>query len=187
MYDTYLQIIQTEVRRLQRNVEDILQASVIDSHHYKVDKSVIHLHTFIGKMIEELKQTYSAKMIQWKLLGTAEKPVISNVELLETIVRNLADNAVKYGGKNIHFMLSQYSKKTILSITDDGIGLAKVHHKKIFQKFYRVPETAYQHNQKGFGLGLQIVSSAVRKLKGKITVESEEGKGSIFKISIPNG
>ena len=83
--------------------------------------------------------------------------------------------------------VSQDSKKTMISVIDDGVGIESKHHKKIFRKFYRIPEPNNQHNQKGFGLGLHIVSSLIRKLGGKIQLESEPGKGSTFKITLPNG
>ena len=182
----YLQIIQTEVYRLQKNVEDIFHSSLLSSHG-TVEKESVEIIDFLEKMISQFKSEYASQMVNWSLTGTAHKAIISNKKLLQNIFRNMADNAVKYGGKEIRFKVSQDVKKTRISITDDGKGIPEKHQKKVFNKFYRVPDTQNQHNQKGFGLGLQIVDSAVKKLKGKISLTSEVNVGSTFIITLPNG
>lgn len=182
----YLKIIQTEVARLQKNVEDILHSSLLESRSVP-KKEEVDIQSFMTEILDELKREYSSQMIQWELRGEAKTSINSNVKLLENIIRNLADNAVKYGGKNIQIALNQNAKTTSIEVSDDGMGIPRPHQKKIFNKFYRVPESQNQHNQKGFGLGLQIVDSAVKKLKGTISLRSETGKGSTFKIILPNG
>ena len=137
--------------------------------------------------MKEIKEEYASKMIGWDLKIEGVSAIKSNQKLLENVLRNLIDNAVKYGAKNIKLRASQDSKKTMISVIDDGVGIAPRHHKRIFRKFYRIPEPNNQHNQKGFGLGLHIVSSLIRKLGGKIRLESEPGIGSTFKITLPNG
>ena len=81
------------------------------------------------------------------------------------------------------------STKTInsfiqIEIKDNGVGISEENQKKIFHRFYRVP-TGNLHDIKGFGLGLNYVKSIVDAHKGKISIESEPGKGSTFKLSIP--
>lgn len=182
----YLQIIQQEVCRLQKNVEDILHSSFLESH-IKVEKSPIQVMDFLQDLIVEAKKQYSSEMIQWSLSGSANNSILSNKKFLENCVRNLIDNGIKYGGRHISILVNQTSAFTFISINDNGHGIPKKHHKKIFKKFYRVPESSHQHNQKGFGLGLHIVVSEVKKLGGKISVESTVDVGSTFKITLPNG
>lgn len=182
----YLQIIQAEVTRLQKNVEDILHSSLLDSQ-VPVVMQPVEVMVFLEGLLTQFKSEYTSQMVDWNLDGVSSRIISSNKKLLENIFRNLADNAVKYGGKEIKFYVLQDSKKTSISISDDGQGIPEKHLKKIFNKFYRVPETQNQHNQKGFGLGLQIVNSAVKKLKGKIALTSKVNIGSTFTITFPNG
>ena len=182
----YVSIIQKEISRLQKNVEDILNSALLESS-IKVEKEWVDLNQFFDELISEVKEQYASKMIGWKLDISSPKKINSNVKLLDNAVRNLLDNAVKYGARNVHVSIKQGPRVTEIVITDDGLGISPKHQKKIFQKFYRVPESNHQHNQKGFGLGLHIVSSLVKKLSGKISLQSEIGKGSTFKIVLPNG
>lgn len=182
----YVSIIQNEVTRLQKNVEDILHSSLLDSR-VRMAKDPVRMLDFLQQLVKQLTNEYASHMISWSITGSAPYPIRSNEKLLENIIRNLADNAVKYGGKEIKFDVAQDAKKTTISVTDDGQGIPASHQKKIFNKFYRVPEAQNQHNQKGFGLGLQIVNSSVKKLGGKITVHSQVNVGSTFKITLPNG
>lgn len=182
----YLHIIQDEVSRLQKNVEDILHSSLLDSR-ISIEREPIHIMNYLEELVAQFRNEYAQHMVTWSLKGTASEVILSNKKLLANIFRNLADNAVKYGGKNITLHVSQDLKKTHISISDNGQGIDGKYQKKIFNKFFRVPETQNQHNQKGFGLGLQIVDSAVKKLGGKIDLSSELHVGSTFKITIPNG
>ena len=182
----YIQIIEDEVSRLQKNVEDILHSSLLDSR-VRIEREPVFVVDYLNELVGQFRNEYAAHMVSWQLTGEAPIAIQSNKKLLDNILRNLADNAVKYGGKNIEILVTQDSKKTSLFITDDGLGISDEYQKKVFNKFFRVPDTQHQHNQKGFGLGLQIVASAIKKIGGKITLESKIGEGSTFKIMLPNG
>lgn len=182
----YIQIIRTEVTRLQKNVEDILHSSLLDSR-VQVDFEPVDVMKFMEELFDKFKSEYASHMISWDFEGEAYQSIRSNKKLLENIFRNLVDNAIKYGGKEIKLRIDQDQKRTIISITDNGPGISEKYQKKIFNKFFRIPETQNQHNQKGFGLGLQIVDSAVKKLRGKITLTSSINNGSTFIINLPNG
>ncbi len=101
-----------------------------------------------------------------------------------TVLGNLLDNAVKYGATKIKISLSETEKATIVSVADNGMGIAENEQKLIFDKFYRVQKGDI-HTTKGLGLGLYYVKQVVTAYKGAIVVESEEGKGSKFTIAIP--
>ena len=109
-----------------------------------------------------------------------------SASFLTNVVSNLLDNALKYSetGALINIRLQEVPDKIILSVQDNGQGIAREYQKKIFEKFFRVP-TGNVHNTKGYGLGLSYVASVVESHGGKIDVESEEGKGSLFILVLP--
>ena len=99
---------------------------------------------------------------------------------------NLVDNALKYTPKDLLLRISsrQSMQGVEIRFADNGIGIAKEHLGKVFDKLYRVP-TGNVHDVKGFGLGLSYVKTVVEQHGGRIHVESESGKGSTFIIYLP--
>ena len=100
---------------------------------------------------------------------------------------NLLDNAMKYSNEipEITVASEKNSNAVVISIADNGIGIAKEHHAHIFDRFYRVP-TGNVHNVKGFGLGLSYVKKIIELHNGKINVESAVNKGTKFSILLPD-
>ena len=105
---------------------------------------------------------------------------------LVSVLFNLLDNALKYSRESpqINICLKGNSDRLQLVIADNGIGIAQEYHRRIFEKFFRVPH-GNVHDAKGYGLGLSYVSHVVEKHNGTIVVSSEEGKGSRFTITLP--
>ena len=120
--------------------------------------------------------------------GTIKLELSANNKLIEAdkthitnMFFNLLDNAIKYSKDkaDITIITEDIINGVVIKIIDNGIGIDKEHHIKIFDKLYRVP-TGDVHNVKGFGLGLSYVKSIVELHKGNIKVESNLEKGSIF-------
>ena len=105
---------------------------------------------------------------------------------LTNVLYNLIDNAIKYckTTPNIIIRTTDSNKHLLLEVEDNGIGISPEHQKRVFQKFFRVP-TGNVHDVKGFGIGLNYVKSIIEAHKGNIKLESDLGKGCIFKIAIP--
>ena len=105
---------------------------------------------------------------------------------LTNVLYNLIDNAIKYCSGPPHIVISTTSstKRVLISVADNGLGIVPENHKKVFHKFYRV-STGNVHDVKGFGLGLHYVKSVVNAHKGSITIESGLRKGSVFTITLP--
>jgi two-component system phosphate regulon sensor histidine kinase PhoR len=101
------------------------------------------------------------------------------------VIHNLLDNSLKYSSKSPLVTISTRDVigGLIIRIKDNGIGIAKDNHKRIFEKLFRVP-TGNLHNVKGFGLGLSYVKSIIDLHKGKIMVESKLGNGSTFTVNL---
>lgn len=104
--------------------------------------------------------------------------------LIENVVHNLVENAVKYSEKEaiVEVCIDSNEYSTIIQVKDHGVGIDKKYQKKIFEQFYRIPATHHEH---GYGIGLALVKYAVKAHGGSIKVESELGKGSTFTFTIP--
>jgi signal transduction histidine kinase len=105
---------------------------------------------------------------------------------ITNVIYNLLDNALKYSPENpeIKVSLKESAGKLILSVQDNGVGIAAEYKNRVFEKFFRVP-TGDVHNIKGYGLGLNYVLSIMKAHDGTVEVESEPGKGSNFIITFP--
>jgi two-component system phosphate regulon sensor histidine kinase PhoR len=105
---------------------------------------------------------------------------------LSGLVYNLVDNALKYGGPSpeIKIHLEQKKDELVLAVADNGIGIPSGFRDRIFEKFFRVP-SGDVHNTKGHGLGLSYVAQVVQDHGGRIDLQSEEGSGSVFTVSLP--
>ena len=183
-------VISDETKRLQFQVEKVLQMSVFDNS----DASVKLVETNANSVIKNVVDTFKIKVDKFGgSLSCNLKAKDSNVNVdsmhFTNIIHNLLDNAVKYRAENRPLVLSVETSNpnhSTLQIRfkDNGIGMKKDELKRIFEKFYRVP-TGNRHDVKGFGLGLTYVKKMVEIFKGSISVESEFGKGSVFIINLP--
>ena len=140
----------------------------------------------LRELSEEVCETLNdaAKMKNISLEVTGDDGVIHGVQrLLYEVVYNLCDNAIKYNhpGGSVKVNVSQKSDAVLLSVQDTGIGISPEHHDKIFERFYRV-DKSHSKQSGGTGLGLSIVKHAVQYHGGKMTVDSEIGKGTTIKI-----
>ena len=103
---------------------------------------------------------------------------------METIVKNLCENSVKYGSSGVNIDISSSADYLTIEISDNGLGMEHKELKNIFEKFYRI-QTNNIHNSRGLGLGLYIVKKIITKYQGKIEVSSQLKTGTVFKIVIP--
>lgn len=187
MLDYYAGIIKSENKRMNKQVEKILQAAQIDKDDLKLKLQPTNVHDVIEKMIESFSLQIEQKSGTLVTNLLAKKPVIMADEVhFSNIIYNLMDNAVKYSGDHVKIEVSTTTSKNnvVIKIKDNGIGMSKETQMHIFEKFYRA-HTGNLHNIKGFGLGLSYVKAIVESHKGKIKVDSAVGKGSTFTIELP--
>jgi two-component system phosphate regulon sensor histidine kinase PhoR len=183
----YLKMIRDENKRLSVLVESILQTSILDKGEFKLKFSELDIHEIINTAINNTQLLIAQRhgIIQTVLKAQSYKLMADKVHLTN-IVFNLIDNAIKYTKQNPEIIITTYNtaEGIMIEVKDNGIGISKENQRKIFDKFYRVP-TGNVHNVKGFGLGLSYVLAVVLKHSGTISVESELGKGSTFKVHLP--
>lgn len=180
-------VIHDETSRLSRMVEEVLKLSLFES-----EKSTYKMREMkVNDLIEHTSEIFSLKVankggkITTSLQATDDLIFADEVHFTN-VIHNLVDNALKYSDKPLLLTLETWNEKNklMLSIEDNGIGIPKEDHKRVFEKFYRVP-TGNKHNVKGFGLGLAYVKKIIKEHKGAIKIESEVDIGTKFIISIP--
>ena len=181
-------IIKEENQRMNRQVETILKSALMDRQEVQLNKRPLHVHQIVEDVVDNFILRLQEKGGDIEVHLDAENDLIEGDEVhMSNLVNNLLDNAVKYSKENVppHIALStsSSSKKFIMRIEDNGIGMSRETVKRIFEKFYRA-HTGNIHNVKGFGLGLSYVKTVIEAHEGTIKPESTLGKGSIFTIEL---
>lgn len=183
----YVGVIKDETMRLGTQVEKVLEAATMDKGDLQIVRNHEDIHSIINDCAERAKIQIEGcdGKIHLYLEAKRHSALIDGHHFTNAIT-NLLDNAIKYSQESPSINLRTENKGNWIriSIRDNGIGISKEQQKHIFEKFYRVP-TGNLHNVKGFGLGLNYVQYVVDAHHGKISVESELGKGSTFIIDIP--
>jgi two-component system, OmpR family, phosphate regulon sensor histidine kinase PhoR len=184
----FIDIIRQENRRMNSQVERVLQMALIDKEDFQIKQGEVNIHEIIeqaatnfGVQIEKREGTLTT-------LLEATRPVVKgDATHLAGIIHNLLDNANKYSPEKPDITIKTRDVHIGIEITieDKGIGISKDARKHIFDKFYRV-HTGNIHDVKGFGLGLSYVKAIVTAHKGLIDLKSEPGQGSSFIVTLPN-
>jgi two-component system, OmpR family, phosphate regulon sensor histidine kinase PhoR len=181
----YSSMIKEENKRMNKQVEKILQAARLEKEEIKLNIQKLNTHEIINKVADNLSLQIQEKNGILSLNLKAQSHIIDGDEVhFSNIIFNLLDNAMKYSQDKPRIeVLTLNTGNGMLSIKikDNGIGMDKETQSRIFEKFYRA-HTGNIHNVKGFGLGLSYVKAIVDAHGGKIKVESTPGKGSTFTL-----
>lgn len=181
----FTKVIKEENKRLNLQVEKVLQTAMIDKKALDLKKESVNIHLIIDQLADAYELKIADKGKISRRLNAARAEIIGDSFHLSNAISNLLDNAVKYSPApiDIDILTESNNKYLKISIIDKGLGISREQQKMIFERFYRVP-TGNIHNVKGFGLGLSYVKEIIEKHKGTITVESRLGKGSTFSIEL---
>lgn len=179
----YLFISKSELRRLSDMINHILQTSLYEKGQVAINAVTVNL----DKMVQTLIANYSLHdkkevSIVYSNETNSENIIADHLHLYN-MLNNLVDNAIKYSGERVDIGIRYYRQDgfNIVSIKDNGIGIANKELPFIFEKFYRVP-TGNLHRVKGYGLGLNYVKNIMEKHGGWYKAESQPGFGSTFYI-----
>ncbi|MCT4644112.1 MAG: HAMP domain-containing histidine kinase [Carboxylicivirga sp.] len=181
----YAQVVLNEYERMQSHVENILKLSCESTVEGEWD--VVDLK----QVIEELVKSFTYRVVEaggeLKVNFKTDNHTLESYNgRLSLVLSNLLDNAIKYRSDtpNISVETSEWNNLLQIKVKDNGIGIPAKELPYIFDQYYRV-STGDVHDVKGFGLGLTFVKKVIEEHNGRITVESEEGKGTCFTILLP--
>lgn len=183
----YAKMIFDENQRLQQQVDQVLQISILEKGAFKIETSTFDVHKVIKQSISrfELIVRNSNGTIRFKPQAEVSE-ISTDINHFQNVVCNLLDNAVKYSGNapDITVETAIKNEMLVISVSDKGIGISSENQRLIFDKLYRVP-TGNVHDVKGYGIGLYYVKTIIDALGGEVKVKSEPSKGSIFEVLFP--
>lgn len=168
-------------------VDDLLNVSRIEVGHFLIEPEMTDIVALIKDVIDEEAASIKKKKIKLNTNLSKRFPEVKvDAKLMRIVFQNLLSNAVKYSpdGKHIKIELTKNKRYWDFVISDQGYGIPKKDHHKVFSKLFRA-ENAISHETEGTGLGLYIIKSVIDESGGSITFESEENKGTTFKVRFP--
>ena len=172
--------------RLSDLVEDLLDVSRIEQNRMKFDLKPVKLDLLISTVLNEIRVEAEQKSLKVEFTPFTPQPnVMADEDRIKQVFINIIGNAVKYTKEGNVSITQKIEGQTIKTfVNDTGIGMSSEAREKLFEKFYRIQNDDTK-NLPGTGLGLWITKQIVQKMKGKIFVDSIEGKGSQFTITFP--
>jgi two-component system phosphate regulon sensor histidine kinase PhoR len=182
----FLELIHGEATRLSRLVDDLLALSRLEHHSLPLRREAVDLTALAHEVGLQLQAR--AEEAGLDLAVESDEPVMAlgDPDLLKEVLLNLVSNAIQYTppGGTVRVRTARAGDRVTLAVADTGIGIAPQHVSRIFERFYRVDKDRSRQSG-GTGLGLAIVKHIVESHRGRITVESEPGRGSTFTVDLP--
>ena len=179
----FIKIIEEQSNRLINLVENILTVSKANSG------STVMKKVFVNASIKSIIPMFQEQYKSHKIIFTPQKdlpPARLDEDKFQQVMTNLIDNGGKYSEPGSTVLVTTESKRDeiIIKVKDEGVGIKKDDSDKLFKKFSRI-ENHLTSKTQGNGLGLYITKQLVESMSGKITFESEEGKGTTFIVTFP--
>ncbi len=183
--DVCIREINSNAGRMKSLIDDMLKLSKLDADMDNEDLSSTDMLELCRQVVKEMKGVADSKGVKLNLTGKAR--LICRPKMIATLVTNLVNNAIKYNkeGGCVDVILSEGKDDVTLEVNDDGIGISKEHQGRLFERFYKVDASRTYTNESSTGLGLAIVKRIAVIHGAKITLKSELGVGSQFKVVFP--
>ncbi len=171
-------------QRLAVLIDNILNASRLENDGFEPKSDIFPLNSFLNKAIEDLRKVHPSAVFN---MDSNVDIITADTYMIETVLNNLLENALKYSGEAAHIKVSvqQRNQMCHITIADQGPGIPDEEKVKIFEKFYRVGNEI-SRSKKGSGLGLFISKEFIERHKGLIRCENNVPKGTKFIIELPH-
>lgn len=179
------EVIHREATRLSRMVDDVLLMDRVDNGHLSLNLNPVDVNDVVASVTEAMRPLMIRHRLELRL-DPALPRVLGDQDRLEQALTNLISNALKFSdhGGAITVETARSGAEAVISVRDEGMGIAPEDRERIFQRFERV-ETGIAGRTVGTGLGLAIVSEIARVHDGRVEVDSAIGEGSTFSIMLP--
>jgi len=182
-----LRVMEKHSNRLQALIEDLLTLAKLESKTPELRLEKLDLKKFVSRMFSEWEKKFREKKLNvaWEV-AAAVPPISADEFRLEQLFANLLDNALKYSrpGGEVRVQAQNRHHEIALSVSDNGIGIAKEDLPRIFERFYRA-DKGRSREQGGTGLGLSIVKHIAQLHGGRVEAHSEVGKGTTVRVMLP--
>ena len=179
-------MIRRNVERMSNLVSDLLLLSRLESPEPQLRMEMVDLFELVGDVVKLVERAAKEKGIKLKVDVKPGTALLGDPFLLEQMLLNLLDNAVKYTERGEVSLTAEAGDDQVrIRVSDTGIGIPSEHLPRIFERFYRV-DKARSRELGGTGLGLSIVKHIVQLHGGRIEVTSQPGRGSTFTVLLPS-
>ena len=177
----FLNMTANQVSKLDFLMESLIKMSRLETGTFTIHMEKNNLYHTVAQAVNSVWAKAEQKNIDLDVDCDKQVPVKHDPKWTAEALVNLLDNAIKYTpqGGSVHISVRPWQFYTRIDIADTGTGIAEQHYNDVFQRFYRVPETAAQE---GVGLGLYLARGIITHQKGYISVKSEPGKGTVFSV-----
>lgn len=183
-----IHLMKHNARKIQMLVDDILNLAKMETHKLEVHESTVQLVSFLNRNFESLRSLAESKKIEYvvKLEGLPEEYLLLDCNKVERIILNLLSNAIKFtpAGGSIEMNAIHHKEQILINVCDTGLGIPEKDLPFIFDRYFqsKQPETPLQGSS---GIGLALSYNYSKLIGGKLSVESVEGEGSTFMLSLP--
>ena len=181
-----VEAIHRQTERLSNLVADLLDISRIEAGQYHLDLEVVPVRELCSRTLESMERPAEARSSELHLELSGDLAVVADPKAVEQIVTNLLDNAIKYSGSggNVTLRASTFGNRVRFEVEDDGPGIERKHHARLFERFYRV-DKGRSRGMGGTGLGLSIVKHLVESMDGRVGYRPANPRGSVFWFELP--
>ena len=171
--------------RLLALINDIIHLSEMDRTEYEVPMQLVNLAELVQQNLDSLKMSAEQRKVSLRYVGE-QASVYGNAGLLEELLWNLCENAIRYNVENgvVKVQIEKEREQVKLIVSDTGIGISAEHQERIFERFYRVDKSRSKETG-GTGLGLAIVKHIVAQHDAELFLESRPGEGTKITVSFP--
>lgn len=182
-----IEMARRQTERIERLIEDVLDLSRYESGRASLDRKPLDAEAVARRVANDLARAAAERSVRIDVARAPDcPPLTADADMFERLVMNLVDNAIRYAGGRVEVRLARGDDGTFcLRVGDDGAGLPPDQKELLFTRFGQLDRSRAPAGYKGTGLGLAICKEIVELHRGRISAESEPGRGTVFEARLP--